>query len=59
MNRERTPKVRVRCLGVGEEHTFMSADPVGNRICDRCRQVLNAVHTNRCNVPVRTFGEGK
>lgn len=34
---------RVRCLGVGAEHTFVSHDPKRNRICDRCRKKLAEV----------------
>lgn len=30
--------VLVRCLGPGEEHSFQSRWPQGNRICTRCRQ---------------------
>jgi hypothetical protein len=29
--------VRVRCLGpAAKEHTFETADPVRNRVCDEC-----------------------
>ncbi len=32
------PPVRVRCLGPGQEHFFLSSNKVLHRICDRCRQ---------------------
>lgn len=35
------PKVRrVRCLGPGPEHTFLSTDPARNRICPACARKL-------------------
>lgn len=29
-------KRRVRCLGPGKEHWFMSANPTYHRICEKC-----------------------
>lgn len=31
-------KVRVRCLGPGREHTFLSPDPRHVRVCDACQK---------------------
>jgi hypothetical protein len=33
--------VRVRCLGPGKEHTFLSEDATRNRVCPKCRVWLN------------------
>ena len=33
-------RFKVRCLGPGAEHTFLSRDPVCERICQRCRDKL-------------------
>jgi hypothetical protein len=32
----------VRCLGPGEEHTFLSPDPVNRRVCERCAKSMDA-----------------
>jgi hypothetical protein len=41
--KQRRPgKVRVRCLGPGKEHTFLSADPRTNRVCVPCQAVIAA-----------------
>lgn len=31
---------RVRCLGPGPDHTFVSPDHIRVRLCDRCRQLV-------------------
>lgn len=41
--RSKLPTVRVRCLGSGPEHTFLSRDKVRNRVCERCAEKLKAV----------------
>lgn len=35
------PKVRVRCLGPGKEHTFWTDDRAKRRVCPRCRQLID------------------
>ena len=36
-------RFKVRCLGPGREHTFMSTDPVRNRVCERCQEKIRQV----------------
>lgn len=38
-------KVSVRCLGPGKEHTFMSVDKRGRRICPQCTILLDKMTT--------------
>ena len=33
---------RVRCLGLDPEHTFVSAHPTRERICEQCRRAIDA-----------------
>lgn len=38
---KRSNMTRVRCLGPSEaEHSFLTDDPRGNRICAKCREYL-------------------
>jgi hypothetical protein len=37
MGRPRVALFEVRCLGPGQEHTFLSPDPVNRRICKKCQ----------------------
>lgn len=32
--------IRVRCLGPGKEHSFMSRDRVRERVCEPCRKKM-------------------
>jgi hypothetical protein len=36
---------RVRCLGPGREHEFLSPDPVRCRVCDECRRKQRAMNS--------------
>ena len=36
-------KVRVRCLGPGEEHTFMTVDRCSRRICPKCTVIIDRI----------------
>lgn len=38
---------RVRCLGPGPEHTFLSSDRVRNRVCLRCRTNMLTISQTR------------
>ena len=33
-------RVTVRCLGPGEEHVFLSANPKTERVCQTCRKKM-------------------
>ncbi len=47
------PKVRVRCLGPGPEHTFLSGDRCRERICPKCRTgVAYTLSHSGCYSPV-------
>lgn len=35
------PRVAVRCLGPGREHTFLSRDPATERVCPKCRAKID------------------
>lgn len=39
-HRRNQRKVRVRCLGPGKEHTFLSVDPKRNRVCEQCQAAM-------------------
>ncbi len=39
-------KYRVRCLGFGKEHTFLTSNRTGNRICIECRRQQDAMHVS-------------
>jgi hypothetical protein len=43
----RTKLVKVRCLGPGKSHNFLSKDQTRNRICPACAKSLAAVHIDR------------
>ena len=36
--------VCVRCLGPGEEHTFLSRDKCKNRVCLACAKAMNQMN---------------
>lgn len=51
----RPPKrelVKVRCLGAGPEHSFLSRDKVTERICGRCREKMASVGVSLRDRPV-------
>jgi len=35
--------VRVRCLGPGKEHTFLSRDRTTERVCKACREKMESL----------------
>ncbi len=42
-----TPRpFRVRCLGLGPEHYFMSRDKVNDRICSSCRPKFDSIRSS-------------
>lgn len=51
------PRVRVRCLGPGDEHTFLSTGP-GNRVCDACRRGLRQLVVSPRAVPLKDHHGG-
>lgn len=60
MGIQRKGLVQVRCLGVGEDHCFMSIDPKRNRVCGKCSAVLAArQHSPQYCVVVKELDENK
>lgn len=45
--------VRVRCLGPGKEHEFLSRDKVTERVCSECRGKLDRFPLALRDRPVR------
>lgn len=51
--------VRVRCLGPKPaEHTFLSRDPIRERVCPSCREKLAAMPMARLERPMSVRIDG-
>lgn len=47
MGVRKVAKVKVRCLGPGDEHYFMSRDKARVRICEKCKKALAGVSSDK------------
>lgn len=52
-------RVRVRCLGPGGEHTFMSDDPIRHRVCADCVVKIRALSYWERRRPMEIAGDDK
>lgn len=52
-------KYLVRCLGPGEEHTFLSTDTASHRLCPKCRDRIKGIREEYKNTGLKSYNPGE